>query len=255
MQDKTFSSNAQVPYLEESQRSTLFSDLFAKLAKREDVKAVATAEIQEDGEDSSLIIKYASRVRDGFSSSLTRGRTMISGSQEQMTASINLAKNLPYIALLVVAGCFFMMMALFYLPIIILVPSKFSFAFALASICFLSALAIIREPNTFIKSLLSPEKMRYTAAYGLSLLGTFYFSLVTKSFIFSFVFAIAQVTLNTYTGLNMTNKVVSLMWLIGSSIPGGLTAARTIQNFCLNTCKGCFGRFVGRKRENSFLPI
>mmetsp|Transcript_21381 Transcript_21381/g.24846 ORF Transcript_21381/g.24846 Transcript_21381/m.24846 type:complete len:251 (+) Transcript_21381:28-780(+) len=231
------------PYLSESDRQTMFSDLFSKIMGKNETKTPSqkNTSASNDEESGGLVSSYANKMKDGFFNSLTKTRSVLNQSQERVTTSMNFAKNLPYIILLLVAGGFFLMISLFYLPTVLIWPSKFSFSFAIASICFLSAIALVRDPTTFMKALLQPDKIKYSLAYALSLIGTFYFSMISKSSLFSLIFAFAQ--------------IISLAWLIGSSIPGGLTVVGSIQNFCLSMCKNCFGRMVGNRRENSFLPI
>lgn len=189
-------------YLSDSDRTSMFNGLFSKITKKEETHNPSHKDLSDDSEEKGLITSYADKLKDGFFSSLTKTRSVLAQSQDQMNASMNFAKNLPYIILLLVAGSFFLMIALFYLPAILIWPSKFSFSFAIASICFLSAIALVRDPKTFLRSLLKAEKIKYSAAYAISLVGTFYFSMVSRSFVFSLVFAIAQVTLNLHLPVN-----------------------------------------------------
>mgnify|MGYP003879446979 FL=1 len=181
------------PYLSDSDRQTMFSDLFSRIMKKDEQSNPPHKDLSDDNENKGLVSSYADKLKDGFFNSLSKTRSVLASSQDQVTASMNFAKNLPYIILLCVAGSFFLMMSLFYLPTILLWPAKFSFAFAVASICFLSAIALVRDPNTFLKSLFKPEKIKYSVAYAASLIGTFYFSMISQSFIFSLIFALAQV--------------------------------------------------------------
>mmetsp|Transcript_28553 Transcript_28553/g.33002 ORF Transcript_28553/g.33002 Transcript_28553/m.33002 type:complete len:237 (-) Transcript_28553:61-771(-) len=233
-------------YLSESDRNSMFTDLFSRITRKDEPKRAPHKDLTDDSEEKGLIGSYADKIKDGFFNSLSKTQSVLTSSQEQMTASMNFAKNLPYIILLVVAGSFFLMISLFYLPTILLWPSKFSFSFAIASVCFLSAIALVRGPQPFMAALLKPEKIKYSVSYAVSLIGTFYFSMISKSFVFSLIFAIAQ--------------IVSLMWLIGSTIPGGLTVVGSLQNCVISSCKACFGRLFGsgnssNKRENTFLPL
>lgn len=167
--------------------------LYSKFLQKEEPPMSTTTENNDD-EETGLIGSYANKLKDGFFGSLNKTRSVLQSTQEQATVSMNFAKNLPYIILLLVAGGFFLMMSLFYLPVIIIWPAKFSFSFAIASICFLAAISLLKDPKTFVRSLLKPDKARYSIAYGFSLIGTFYFSIVTQSFIFSLIFAFAQVS-------------------------------------------------------------
>mgnify|MGYP002622206959 CR=1 FL=1 len=150
---------------------------------------------QDSAEDTGLISKYAGRLKDSLASNVivNKSKSLMKGAQESVQTSVNFTKNLPYIIVLCVAGTLFMFLALFFLPLVIIAPSKFSFSFAIGSICYLSAIALVRDPSTFISSLLSKEKLKYTLSYAGSLLGTFYFALIAKSYFLSLFFCGAQV--------------------------------------------------------------
>lgn len=116
------------------------------------------------------------------------------GTQESMQTSINLAKNLPYVVGLCAAGAFFLFISFMFLPTIIIFPHKFSFSFALGCMCFMGAIALLRDPKTFLLSLIKKDKIMFSGGYVLALLGTFYFSLIGNSKILSLLFAFAQVS-------------------------------------------------------------
>jgi len=129
---------------------------------------------------------------------------MVQGAQESMQTSVNFAKNLPYIIMLLVGGTFFMAISFMFLSVILVAPQKFSFSFALGSMCYLGAVALLRDPKVFLMSFLKKEKLIFTISYVVSLIGTFYFSLVSSSYLFALFFSIAQVNFSDWK-LNNNN--------------------------------------------------
>jgi len=191
--------------------------------------SMKTKKSADSAEDSGLISKYAGRLKDSIASNIivNKSKSLMKGAQESVQTSINFTKNLPYIIVLCVAGAFFMFLTLLFLPMIVLKPTTVSFSFAIGSICFLSAIALVRDPNTFIASLLSKEKLKFSLSYGASLIGTFYASLIAKSYILSLIFFGAQ--------------IVSLSWLIAVSVPGGVTILSTVQKAIKKMLRSLYG--------------
>lgn len=174
-----------------------------------------------------------------------------------MQTSLNFTKNLPYIILLCLGGTFFTFMAFMLLPTVLLFPQKFSFSFALGCMCYMGAIALIRDPKTFLLSLLQKDKILFTVVYVISLLGTFYFSLIAKSYIFALFFCIAQVNYQQHIeSLKKILQIVSLLWLIGSSIPGGTKFLGMFQSAVFSCLKATGKRLIsGSNGSKSFLPI
>ena len=84
-----------------------------------------------------------------------------------------------------------MLLSLFYLPFIILMPAKFSSAFTLGSINILISLSVLKGPLKFFKSLLSKQKILFSLIYFLTIIGTLYFSIINKVYIYVIAFSLA----------------------------------------------------------------
>ena len=128
-----------------------------------------------------------------ISSITNKTKNIFQGAQDQYTDTANLAKNLPYIILLCIVGFLLIMLSTLYLPLLVLFPQKFSSLFAMGSMCILIAISLIKGPKNFLNSLMTSQKIKYSAWYALSLTGTLYFSIFAKSYIFAMAFAISQV--------------------------------------------------------------
>jgi hypothetical protein len=207
----------------------------------------------DDAESQSLIGSFSQKFK-GISAGgiITKSKSFMQGTTESMQTSINLARNLPYIIILCCGGAFFMFLAFMFLPTLILFPEKFSFSFALGSLCFMGAISLLRDPKTFFMSFLQGGKLIYTICYVVALLGTFYFSMIAQSKLFALFFAIAQ--------------IVTLLWLLGSSVPGGTRVMGVIQSAVIKCCKSCTMMLIRKGTSSgssssgsggikSFLPI
>jgi hypothetical protein len=84
-----------------------------------------------------------------------------------------------------------MFISLAYLPFIIIKPQKFAGAFTLASLFFLSALAALRGPLNFFKSLMSKEKRLFSFFYNICCIGSLYYSIINPVYILALIFSIA----------------------------------------------------------------
>jgi hypothetical protein len=163
--------------------------------------------------------------------SVVSGTKSAMGSATEMTvATMNAAKNMPYIIILCAVGFFFFMIAMFYLPMALLVPQKFSLAFAVACGCLLGAVALIKgNPSEFFMSFLSMEKIKFTIAYAVCFVGTFVVSLGMHSQFFTLLFAFGQ--------------VLTSLYLIAISVPGGWKFVEICQMIAKQAFKCIFDCF------------
>lgn len=120
-----------------------------------------------------------------------------------------------YFAALAGTGAVFLLLAFFvFLPVIILVPSKFAITFSMGSALVLSSLGALRGWKALAISMISKERTPFTAAYVVSLAATLYSSLVMHSYIFSLVCCAGQ--------------IVTLVYFIASFFPGGAAGAQYV---------------------------
>ena len=152
-------------------------------------------ETSGSSETGGKLSNYAQKLRSAVNATafINRSKNLVQNSQESMQTSINLAKNMPYIIGLCCAGGFFLFVSFWFLPFILIFPQKFSFCFALGCMCFMGAIALVRDPKVFLMSLVKKDKIMFSLGYVIALIGTFYFSLIGNSRILALVFALAQV--------------------------------------------------------------
>lgn len=178
-------------------KKNVFSNLFSKVIRNDATESSSQqATPAQPQENLGLLAKFTKRFKKNpatSSSAPEQPPGFFQRTQSQMEVASGFSQNWPYILGLSGAGIFFMILALFSLPFLLLSPHKFCLSFAMGSICFLAAIALLRDPMTFAFTLIRKDKLPYTLAYGMSLIGTFFFSLVAKSWLFSMIFTILQV--------------------------------------------------------------
>ena len=141
-----------------------------------------------------------------------------------------------FAATLASSACFFMI-ALTFLPTVIIFPGKFALAFTVGSMLFMSSFALLIGPKKFFASLFTKDRASFSALYFGSLLMTLYSVFVAKRYLFVLGSAFAQ--------------IASLLWYAASYIPGGkyglkvlskmcVATARKVAGPCLSFCGVCF---------------
>jgi len=82
------------------------------------------------------------------------------------------------------------MVSLSFLPLIIILPNKFSSLFSLGCICVFISLALLKGPEKFLKGLIQKDKIIYTVCYVLTLFGTLYFSIIKSAYLYTIIFSV-----------------------------------------------------------------
>jgi hypothetical protein len=116
-------------------------------------------------------------------------------------------------------GIFLISMSFSFLPIIMISPQKFALLFALGSMTLLSSFAILKGPKAFAASLVEREKLPFSAAYVVGLIGTLVATIVMRSYLLTAVFGVVQ--------------AVALLYFLASYVPGG----QVILNGCGRCCR------------------
>lgn len=137
------------------------------------------------------------------------------------TCGLSMAQRFQlFLLFLIGSGILFSVSLFVFLPMVILMPSKFATTFTFASLLFMAAMAIIRGPKTMLKGLLDKERLPFTVAYLLSLLATLYATFVSQSY-FIIVLAVAL-------------QVAALLWYGASLIPGGTSGMGMLTRLMFN---------------------
>lgn len=104
-------------------------------------------------------------------------------------------------------GTVLMGLAMFFLPVMILAPQKFSLLFTAGSLCFMGSFSVLKGHKKFMEHLLTKDKMPFTIAYFGSMIGTIWAAEYRQSYIMTLGFCIGQ--------------IIALAYFLVSYIPGG----------------------------------
>mmetsp|Transcript_75140 Transcript_75140/g.163930 ORF Transcript_75140/g.163930 Transcript_75140/m.163930 type:complete len:289 (-) Transcript_75140:113-979(-) len=192
-------------------------DFATRIGKASEVAAKAGAGLAENAK---LAQQKASVVAGSAGESLrSAGTSMGSGLASFGSLAASPAK-LIQAAGIFMFGMMLLSLSFSFLPLLPINPAKFALLFALGSVTMLGSVVWLKGPQSFAAVALQRDKLPFTVSYGFGLIGTFYATLIARSYIFTAVFAILQ--------------AVGLLYFLASFIPGG----RAVLNF--------FGRLGGR---------
>jgi len=111
-------------------------------------------------------------------------------------------------------GCLLITLSFSFLPVLVISPQKFALLFALGSLVIMGSLAFLKGPKALASQLMQREKLPFSSAYIVGLVGTLVSTIVLRSFILTAVFGIIQ--------------AVALLYFLASYVPGG----KAVLNFC-----------------------
>ncbi|EER03424.1 integral membrane protein, putative [Perkinsus marinus ATCC 50983] len=177
-------------------------------------------------------------------SAMQSGSQAFQGMKQQATGIASTRDMIGKFIMLFAAGCICMMLALTFLPMVVIAPQKFALMFTVGSCLILASFSVLKGHAAFIAHIMSPEKRVFTAGYVASLVATLYGALVSKSYILTVVFSLVQ--------------VVALAYFLVSYIPGGTRALTMIGGAAMSTVKNLFstgGGSASSSSQSSGLPL
>ncbi|KAJ1460098.1 Got1/Sft2-like family-domain-containing protein [Pelagophyceae sp. CCMP2097] len=127
-----------------------------------------------------------------------------------------------YVILLMISTSFFIM-ALNFLPLVILKPAKFATAFAIGTVSSIAAKAMLNGPCTQLRLMFAYRKLPYTLSLLVSTALVLWASLGAGNFVLTLVFSGAQVT--------------SLLYYLFGDTPGGKQGIMLLGRVVWNTMK------------------
>lgn len=125
-------------------------------------------------------------------------------------------------------GMMLISLSLSFLPLLPIKPQKFALLFALGSLTMLASVAQLKGPQAFAAIAMQRDKLPFSGAYLVGLLGTFWATLIARSYLFTSVFAFLQ--------------AVGLVYFMASFIPGG----QALLNACGRCCRRAAGKTVSK---------
>ena len=117
-----------------------------------------------------------------------------------------------FVATLLAAGALFVVAFAVGLPVLVLRPQKFALCFTLASLLFMAAFAALRGPAAQLRTLCEPRRLPFTAAYVATMAATLWAACLRRSYV--------------YTALCSGLQMVTLLYYLGTYVPGGPRGVR-----------------------------
>jgi hypothetical protein len=77
-------------------------------------------------------------------------------------------------------GAFCMILASFYIPVIVLKARKFVLLFSLGSVFFIASFSLLWGLKNHLKHLANPARLPFTLSYFITLSATIYYALIVK---------------------------------------------------------------------------
>lgn len=186
----------------------------------------AGASVQGKLGESQVVQK--AREKSTAAAGAARGALSIASDRVSSVATLATSPmKLMQFAAVFMVGVFLIMLSCNFLPILLIAPQKFALLFTCGSMVMLSSFAVLTGPQAFAIQLAQKDKLTFSGAYGVSLIGTLWATLFMRSYILTTLFAIVQ--------------AFALLYFLASYVPGGTT--------CLNA----MGR-LGRRSVRTVIP-
>jgi len=193
----------------------------------------AGAALQERGQAGlALTREYSQKgmesVRDGVSNVSTAATEKLSSAGSSISALAVSPQTWAQFAGVFGIGLLFIMLSLNFLPLLLVAPQKFAGCFTVGSVTMLSSFVIFRGPEAFLKSMTQRDKLPFSTAYVVGVVGTIWSTIFMQSaspiyrYLFTAIFALVQ--------------AAALLYFVASYVPGGKAA--------VNACCSCSGRSV-----------
>jgi len=136
------------------------------------------------------------------------------------------------------AGVLLWMLALMFLPMVVLAPHKFALLSSLGSCCLLFAGMTLRGLSAFLEFLTAAERRKYTAGFVISLVGVLYSSLVSKSYFLTIICCSVE--------------MICLVYILLSYVPGGAYFLDMVGGVLCGGCRAILSRFFTREAGWNF---
>eukprot|EP00937_MAST-01D_sp_MAST-1D-sp2_P007879 g7879.t1 len=157
----------------------------------------------------------------GFFSSM---RAMASASTEdEGMLTMSATQRFQWFVALMMTSFLFMGLAFTFLPLVVLRPAKFGFAFTMGSILFMGAFAMLKGPKAYCKSQFKPEALPRTLSYWGSMGLTLYACVVKQS----------------YLGVIASSSLMVgvMLWFTAATVPGGTTGLKACAYMFMRTAR------------------
>ncbi|CAL8110493.1 unnamed protein product [Orchesella dallaii] len=176
-------------------------------------KRTGTGSIEDD-----IAVRFGNLFRSG-SSNNGDGSGVSNAASSSTSSCCTLSRKERIIAFFVLLGMglLFFTLSSLYIPVLLFAARKFSIFFTLGSVFTFASFSMLWGFTSFVKHLMTPERVPFTVMYFGSLFATLYFAVGLKSTIFTIVGIILQ--------------VISLISFLVSYLPGGVAGMKYLTSF------------------------
>jgi len=189
------------------------------VAKFSDAKTMAAARAEEAK-------RLAAKGASGAKGALSSAGQSLQGLAALTTSPAKLAQ----FGGVFFVGIFLITMSFSFLPMLVISPQKFALLFAFGSMTLLSSFAILKGPQAFLTSLIARDKLPFSGAYVIGLVGTLVATIGMRSFILTAVFGIIQ--------------AFALLYFLASYVPGGQVLMSMCGKCCSKGARAVSGRLI-----------
>jgi len=163
----------------------------------------------------------ASKAKDKASAAAGAAKSKLSEAGQSVGGAVggvgalamNPVKTAQFVGIFFV-GAMLITLSFSFLPVLVIAPQKFALLFAIGSLIIMGSLAFLKGPKALASQLMQREKLPFSSAYIVGLVGTLVATIIMRSFILTAVFGIIQ--------------AVALLYFLASYVPGG----KAVLNFC-----------------------
>jgi len=155
-------------------------------------------------------VQMVQSAKEGASAAAGAAKGALSVAGERASSAAALAmdpQKLKWFLIVFMTGSLFILFSLYFLPALLFAPQRFALLFTLGSSTMLSSFLFLSGPWAFISQLAKPNKLPFSSAYVVGVIGTFWATLIRRSYIFTSLFAMLQ--------------ALALLYLVCSHFPGG----------------------------------
>jgi ElaB/YqjD/DUF883 family membrane-anchored ribosome-binding protein len=177
----------------------------------------------------------ANKAKDKASAAAGAAKSKLSEAGQNVTGAVggaaalaaNPVKLAQFLGIFFV-GCMLITLSFSFLPVLPIAPQKFSLLFAFGSLVIMGSIAFLKGPKALATQLIARDKLPFSGAYILGLVGTLVATIILRSFILTAVFGLLQ--------------AVALLYFLASYVPGGKAAL----NFCGRCTSRCTQKVCAR---------
>jgi len=174
--------------------------------------------------DASSMFRTLTTSVSSFGDSVRGATSTAATSASDLAAS---PERMVYFGVFCAVGLGFLFMGISLLPIAILNPHKFALCLTIGCTCEMAGVAALRGYGNYARSMVTRERLPFTAGYLCTILGTLYASLIAHAYLLTLFFAGAQ--------------TAAVLYYFFSYFPGGTKALGYACSGMVTMVKACCG--------------